>query len=125
MDIKQEYKTVIYNWVKENFGESEADDPSWSIDELARELANHFRDLYWKQELEYLKEDVDYYAENNGYDRLTQKQRYQIADEIRNSDWYCSINAEDMEFYINQELAIAKRKEQSAKNAGHARLNKC
>lgn len=116
MDIKQEYKTVIYNWVKENFGESEADEPSWSIDELAQELANHFRDLYWKQELEYLKEDVDYYAENNGYDRLTQKQRYQIADEIRNSEWYQSINAEDMEYYINQELATAKTKEKQHAN---------
>lgn len=108
MDIKQEYKTIIYNWVKENFGESEADDPSWSIDELARELANHFRDLYWKQELEYLKEDVDYYAENNGHNDLTEEQRYSIADRIRNSEWYCSVASDDMEYYINLEKELSK-----------------
>ena len=35
---------------------------------------------------------------------LTEKQMYAVADKIRNSDWYCSINPEDMEFYINDEL---------------------
>lgn len=29
---------IIYNWVKENFGESEADDPSWNIQLLAKEI---------------------------------------------------------------------------------------
>lgn len=29
---------IIYDWVKTNFGESEADDPSWSIEALAKHL---------------------------------------------------------------------------------------
>lgn len=28
----------IYNWVEENFGESEANDPSWNINSLAQHL---------------------------------------------------------------------------------------
>lgn len=35
---------IIYNWVKENFGESEADDPSWNIELLAREIESKLSD---------------------------------------------------------------------------------
>lgn len=31
---------TIYNWVKENFDESEANDPSWNIGSLAEEINN-------------------------------------------------------------------------------------
>ena len=31
---------TIYNWVKRNFGESEANDPSWDISALANEINN-------------------------------------------------------------------------------------
>ena len=34
---------IIYNWVKENFGESEADDPSWNIQLLAQEIENKLK----------------------------------------------------------------------------------
>ncbi len=40
MDIKK----IIYNWVKENFGESEADDPSWNIELLAGEIESKLND---------------------------------------------------------------------------------
>lgn len=101
--MKNEYKTIIYDWVAKNFGESEADDPSWDIDALADELNNHFHEMYWQQELEYLKEDVDNYAKRNNYE-LTEQQAYQVADDIRNSEWYCCINPEDLEFYVQEEL---------------------
>ncbi len=102
MDYKKKIETIIYEWVKQNFGESEADDPSWSIEALADELAKHQYEFYWQQELEYLKEDVERYAKDKY--RLTEQQMYNVADEIRNSEWYCSINPEDMEYYINEEL---------------------
>lgn len=35
----KDFKTIIYNWVKQNFGESEADDPSWNIEALAEHLS--------------------------------------------------------------------------------------
>ena len=31
MNVEEEFKKFLYEWVKKNFGESEADDPSWSI----------------------------------------------------------------------------------------------
>lgn len=108
MNIKERLQTIIYEWVKKNFGESEADEPSWSIEALAEELADNFHLLFWEQELEYVKEDVERYAKEHDYN-LNEKQAYAIADDIRNADWYCSIEAEDMEFHIEQELKRGER----------------
>lgn len=106
--MKDKIYMIIYNWVAKNFGESEADDPSWSIEALADELNKHFHELYWQQELEYLKEDVEYYANNSTDYKLTDQQMYNVADKIRNSEWYCSINPEDMAYYINEEVKKGK-----------------
>ena len=103
MDYKEKLTKIIYEWVKNNFGESEADDPSWSIEDLAEEIAKHQHEFYWEQELEYLKEDVENYANENNI-KLTEQQTYQVADEIRNSEWYCCINPEDLDYYIKEEL---------------------
>lgn len=95
---------IIYNWVADNFGESEAQDPSWDIKALAEEISKHQHELYWQQELEYLKEDVEYYVNEHDEYELNEQQMYAVADKIRNSEWYCSINPEDMEYYINEEM---------------------
>ena len=110
--MKEQFEKLIYNWVKQNFGESEADDPSWSIEALAEELAKHQHELYWQQELEYLKEDVEYYAGEHNIE-LTEQQKYAVADKIRNSEWYCSINPEDIDYYIKEEI------KKGEKNANH------
>ena len=102
--MEKQFEKIIYNWVKQNFGESEADDPSWSIEALAEELNKHQHELYWQQELEYLKEDVEYYVNNSTDYKLTEQQMYNVADKIRNSEWYCSINPEDMAYYIGEEV---------------------
>ena len=102
--MKEQFKDIIYNWVKQNFGESEADDPSWSIEALAEELAKHQHEFYWQQELEYLKQDVENYLDGLNTYKLTEQQMYNVADKIRNSEWYCSINPEDIEFYVKEEL---------------------
>lgn len=101
--MKDKIYKIIYDWVFDNFGMEEANDPSWNIDELAREISKHSYELYSQQELEYLKEDVDNYTEDNDY-KLDEKQKYAVADKIRNSEWYCSINPEDLDYYINEEL---------------------
>ena len=102
--MKEQFKDIIYSWVKQNFGESEADDPSWSIEALAKELAKHQHEFYWQQELEYLKQDVENYLDGLNTYKLTEQQMYNVADKIRNSEWYCSINPEDIEFYVKEEL---------------------
>lgn len=107
--MKDKIEKIIYEWVKKNFGESEANDPSWSIVELAKELEKHFHELYWQQELEYLKEDVENFIDGLNEYELTEQQMYAVADRIRNSEWYCSINPEDMEYYIKDVLERSKQ----------------
>lgn len=43
--MKDKIYTIIYNWVAENFGTSEAEEPSWDIHALAEELAKHIIEL--------------------------------------------------------------------------------
>lgn len=105
---------AIYEWVAENFGQNEADDPSWSIEALVDHLnktdikpdelsAYTKSNVYGTLDQHYVEEDVERYANDHGY-KLTEQQIGYVADRIRNSDWYCSINAEDIEWYIKQEL---------------------
>lgn len=102
--MKSVIEQLIYNWVEKNFGKSEADDPSWSIEALAEELDKHFHELYWQQELEYIKEDVANFLDGLDEHQLTDEQLYNVAENIRNSEWYCSIDPGDIEYYVNQEL---------------------
>ena len=41
-------KKIIYKWVKENYGESEADNPSWDIDLLAEHIESKLSKNYDK-----------------------------------------------------------------------------
>lgn len=73
----KDFKTIIYEWVKENFGESEADNPSWSIEALAKHLsesdidpdelnANTKVQAYVQLKDHYLDEDIEQLAEDKG-----------------------------------------------------------
>ena len=117
--MKTFYET-IYEWVAENYGQSEADNPSWNIEALADRLSktdikpdelNAYTksNVYSKVEQSYLEEDVENYARDHDY-KLTDQQIGAVADKIRFSEWYCSINPEDMDYYIKRELEIAKEK---------------
>lgn len=105
---------IIRKWVADNYGQSEADDPSWDIEALAKHLSEsdiHPDELsamtksrvYKELDQHYVEEDVADYAERMGVE-LTEQQIGNVADDIRNSEWYCSISGEDLEYYINQEL---------------------
>lgn len=105
---------IIHKWVADNFGTQEAEDPSWNIEALADHLSKSDIDpdelnaytksnVYSTLDQSYVEQDVADYAERMGY-KLTEQQIGYVADRIRNSDWYCSISAEDMEWYIKQEL---------------------
>lgn len=106
---------IIHKWVADNFGQSEADDPSWNIEALAKHLSEsdiHPDELsaitksrvYEVLDQHYVEEDVEYYAKEVKNINLTEQQVRNVADKIRNSDWYSSINTEDMDYYIKQEL---------------------
>lgn len=105
---------AIYEWVKDNFGQSEADNPSWNIEALAKhlqesnirpdELSIYTKScVYSELEQSYLEEDVENYAKDHDY-KLTDQQIEAVAEKIRFSEWYCSINPEDLDYYINEEL---------------------
>lgn len=105
---------AIHEWVADSFGTQEAEDPSWNIEALADYLsktdikpdelnANTKSSVYRTLDQHYVEEDVEQYANDHGYE-LTEQQIGGVADKIRNSDWYMSINAEDMDWYIKREL---------------------
>ena len=106
---------IIYKWVADNFGQSEADDPSWNIEALAKHLSESNINpdelsamtksrVYKALDQHYVEQEVEEYAIGKGI-KMTDQQIENVADRIRHSDWYCSIiSAEDMEWYIKQEL---------------------
>lgn len=118
MGTKKKLEKIIYDWVGKNYGTQEAEDPSWDIKALADHLSKSDIDpdelnaytksnVYSKVEQSYLEEDVENYAKDHDY-KLTDQQVGAVADKIRNSEWYCSINPEDMKYYINEELKKGK-----------------
>ena len=111
---------AIHEWVGKTYGTQEFEDPSWDIEALADHLSdtdiepdelNAYTksNVYSTLDQHYVEEDVANYAESMGV-KLTEQQIGNVADNIRNSDWYCSIGAEDMDWYIKRELKIAKEK---------------
>lgn len=103
MELKHYIDKIIYEWVKENFGESEAQDPSWSIVELANEIAKHKIEIHDFIEREYQSEDCKSVAEEMGVS-LTDKQVQVIVDDFMKSEAYADRHTEDWEYFINKEL---------------------
>lgn len=99
MNVEKGLRKFLYNWVSDNFGVSEAENPSWSIEALAKDLAQEYWKISDRVELENIADDVKYVAENNGIE-LTDKQVKAVASKYRFSDAYCAMNAEDILYYI-------------------------
>lgn len=91
MNTKKFFKDIIYKWVKDNFGQSEADDPSWSIDALAEELSNHAYRLYHGIDFENEKENVKFVAGEEGVE-LTNEQLNEATRNYMESDEFRSID---------------------------------
>jgi hypothetical protein len=101
MNIEEEFKEFLTEWVKKNYGESEADEPSWSIEALAHDLADKFWKVKEQYDLINITDDVKYVAENNGIE-LTEKQAQAVADKYRFSDAYCAMDEESLLYYIEE-----------------------
>lgn len=110
MNVEEEFKKFLYEWVKKNFGESEADDPSWSIEALAHDLREEYIKIKEREDLEWVKEDVEYVAENHDI-KLTDKQAYCVAQEYMLSEAYCEMHAEDILYFIQREKELEKKDE--------------
>lgn len=72
----------------------------------AQSLAEHIQKDFWKlyrqQELDYIMEDVEYVANDLMNKTLTQEQKERVADRIINSEWYCSLDNESVQYYIEE-----------------------
>lgn len=100
MSIEQEFNEFLYEWVKKNFGQSEADDPSWSIKALAHDLAEKYWDVRHKHELENIKDDILMVATDNNIS-LTENEAYIIACKYETSESYCAPDRESIKYFIN------------------------
>lgn len=102
--VEKEFKKFLREWVAQMYGQSEADDPSWSIEALAHDLANEYVKIKKEEDLEWVKEDVEAVAKNNNVE-LTEKQAYTVAQEYMLSEAYCELHAEDILYFIRKELS--------------------
>lgn len=101
----------IYEWVAKNFGESEAEDPSWSIKAMAKDLAHGIMkyDIYRAVERDYLREDCKYIAEQNDI-KLSDKDTEWVVEEFMNSEAYVDTHAEDWLWFMHRAEEINKEK---------------
>ena len=109
MNIEQEFKKFLRKWVEKMYGQNEAYNPSWSIEALAHDLREEYIKIKEREDLEWVKEDVEYVAENHDI-KLTDKQAYCVAQEYMLSEAYCELHAEDILYFIQRE----KEKEKPA-----------
>lgn len=99
MNIEKELHKFLYNWVAKNFGESEAEDPSWSIEALAHDLAIEFMELDEQSKIINITDDILEVAEDNGID-LKKRDAESIARKYRFSEGYCRRDDEDIKDFI-------------------------
>ena len=104
--VEEILKKNIYEWVKKNFGQSEADDPSWDIDALAHGLTygSHSAlkyDIYRAVEREFLREDCDMVAEQENI-KLDEKEREAVIDDFMDSEAYVDCPKQDWLYFMHK-----------------------
>lgn len=99
-----ELKQVIYNYVADQFGESEAKDPSWSIEPLAKHIADHFNEkskyngwsnyATWRVNLELLDGETDAIRDSGDkFDTISD-----LADHLKQMvDDYFELNLDEID----------------------------
>jgi len=97
---------IITRWVGKNYGSQEADDPSWNITALAREIYNNRFTIYDDIAKDYVEADAKMVAEKMGV-----KDRDVIAhaiDEYMVSEAYTATDEEALRYFIQEELDRAQ-----------------
>ena len=102
----------IYDWVAKNFGQSEADDPSWNIKAMAKDLAQGMLkfEVYRAVEREYLREDCKMIAEQNNIE-LSEYDIEWVVDEFMNCEAYVDAHTEDWLYFMHRAEEIIKKGE--------------
>lgn len=100
-NLKDAIEDIIKRWVRDNYGESEVENPSWNIEELANELVRNTTALHWIVEEIYAMEDVTDIAEANDI-KLTPSQVRKIAKNFMDDDSTMKVDRESIEYWINR-----------------------
>lgn len=111
--MRKEIKDWLYQWVANNFGDAEADDPSWSIEAIAQDMAGStlMNEIYNLMERMWQRQDCEDVADEMGVE-LTEAQKDCIVDEFITSEQYVCRPTHIWKEIIQYELELAKRKEQ-------------
>lgn len=96
--MEDRLKIIIKNWVLENFGESEAEDPSWDIEALAEEIYSHRWEIYEAVREDYTIEDIERIAEDKGV-KLTKDQVSLALHRYSKTDDY---NLEQLDYIVDE-----------------------
>lgn len=110
--MQKEIKDWLYQWVANNFGDAEADDPSWSIEAIAQDMAGStlMNEIYRLMEHSFQRQDCEAVAEDMGVE-LSEGQKDCIVDEFITSEQYVERPTHIWKEIIQYELAL--RKEQN------------
>lgn len=102
-EIEKKIHDIIYAWVEDNFGESEANDPSWNIESLAHEIskANNILSIYKMIERNYLKHDLEDIIEERDI-KLTEEEKQTTINLFMDSDRYTQRPTEDWLWFIRE-----------------------
>ena len=101
MNVERGLKKFLHEWVKKNFGESEADDPSWNIDDLAHALKEEFDKINYKIETLNLRADVEMVAFDKDI-TLTEDELKWVVGEYRISEGYNELNRPCIEYLLER-----------------------
>lgn len=78
------------------------------VESLAEELAKNAYEIYWTMEQDYVRQDVDYVADEVLNTDLTKEQRDAVIERYTNSDAYGVIDNDDIIFFIDEVKREAK-----------------
>lgn len=101
MNVEKGLKKFLKDWAVMMYGESEGDDPSWSIDDLAHSLKEEFDKINYKIETLNLKTDVEMVALDKDI-TLTEDELKWVVDEYRTSEAYNELNRPAIEYFIGR-----------------------
>lgn len=109
-EIEKALHKAIYNWVANNFGESEAEDPSWSIEALANDLAHDpvIYDIQQLVEREYRRQDMQTIADEMHVE-LTEQEQAVCLDEFMESEDYMDRMSATWENIIEHTIELRER----------------
>lgn len=103
MDITEQFQMFLEDWVKQNYGQGEVDNPSWDIKRLSVALKEKFWELKDDVELLNITDDVLMTAEEHGIE-LRWRVAEDVADDYRLSESYCAKDGEAIWYFIEKKL---------------------